>query len=171
MIEGFYPTEEFDIPEMGAFMRRPDIYGPLTDALAPPAEAVDFESYMVQPTTYTMAAMYGPHIVGYCLLALRTGVAAELQAGFHPQARGIIAKTFTSYCLVEAWKKKGLISIWAFIAADNRPARHMVYSLGFRQEGRLRKSITRSPEGYGGRKQQPGLYDLLTYAIHRPGVM
>jgi len=168
MIEGFYPTEEFDIQEMGSFMRRADIYGPLTDALAPPPESVNFEDYIIQPTTYTMAAMYGPHIVGYCMLVVRTGVAAEMQAGFHPQARGIVAKTFVSYCIAQAWKTKGLLAIWAFIAADNRPARQMAYALGFREEGRLRQSITRAPQDYGGRHRMPGVYDLVCYATHRP---
>lgn len=164
----FHPSESFDIKQMGAFMRRPDIYGALTDALAPPAEAVQFEDYMVQPTTWTVACMWEEHIVGYVQLVTRTSVAAEAIAGFYPATRGLVAKRFIEYVIKRAWTERGLLVIWVMIPSDNLPARRMVSEVGFSQEARLRKAMTRVPVAYRGVAKPPGLYDLVVYSLYKP---
>lgn len=168
MQQGYHPEEAFDVGQMGAFMRRPDIYGPLVDALAPPAEQLEFESYMMEPTTWTMAAMFGPYIIGFVQIVTRTSVMGEMIAGFDPRCRGLVAKRFTEYALEVAIHQRGLLVVIALIPSDNRPARQMVSALGMKPESRLRRCITRIPRAYRGRPaQQPGLYDLITYVYRK----
>jgi RimJ/RimL family protein N-acetyltransferase len=163
----FHPSEQFDIPKMAAFMRQPEIYGALTDALAPDPERVQFETYMLEPTTWTVACMWEEHIIGYVQLISRTSVAVELISGFHAQARGIIAKRFVEYVIQKAFKERGVLVVWAMIPSDNLPARHGIVACGFHQAARLHRAMIRIPKTYRGVTKSPGLYDLIVYALYR----
>lgn len=165
----FHPSEVFDVDEMAAFMRRPDIYGPLTDALAPAPEQICFEEYLAQPTTWTMGCLYGPHIIGYVQLIQRSSVCAEVLWGFNPHARGLVAKQFITYTLSKAWRDRGLMALYGMVPEDNLVSRRMARSTGFTQTGRIPRSIVRVPQPYKHRPaRQPGLYDLLIYSQNKP---
>jgi hypothetical protein len=149
---------------MAALMRDPYIYQGINDAMAPAPESLQFEDWLMgEQKLSVVAAMYKDHIVGFVYLYRRTSVAAELTAGFHRQVPVIVKKSFVLYTIQQGWKT-GLVTIWAIIASDNRPARQGAYSCGFRQEARLTKAITRSESRWG----TAGLKDMIIYSIHRP---
>lgn len=165
----FHPEEHFDIGEMAAFMRKPEIYGALGDALAPPPENIQFEDYMVLPTTWTIGCFWDTHIIGFIQVVSRTSVSGEIIIGFHEQARGLVAKQFAAWGIEKAWKERGLLCLWTLTPSDNLPARRFARSMGFEQEGRLTRCIARVPKAYGRRPAaSPGLYDLILYALHKP---
>lgn len=158
-----YPTDRFDPEAMQAFMRSPDIYWQTRDSMSPPPENVDYVSHLLHPDVWTVAAMLGPHIVGYVLFNRRTTVMAELTVGFHPSARGVIAREFIRTAIAVAFAEKGVLKVLAAIPDDNRAAIYGARHLGFTLEGRLRNAIVRA-------KRRPPLADLLLFGLSRPGV-
>ena len=144
-------------------MRRPDIYWPTSDSMAPPPEAMDFVEHMLKPFTWTVAAMWAGEIIGYVQLLQRTSIMAELTTAFHPQARGRIAKTFVEHTIGRAFAERGLLKLMAVIPSDNRRAIVSAYVLHFKLEGRLTGAIIRDG----------GVRDLLIFGLSRgpaPGV-
>lgn len=158
---GFWPADQFPVDQMVAFMRRPDVYWPLNDGLSPPPEVVQFEEHLLNPKVLTIGCMYGQTVVGFVQFQARTSVGAEMTAGFHPQARGKIAKTFCQYAIQRMWTGS-FLSIWALVPSDNQGARVGCRSLGFEEEGRLRQAIARL--------EPPSIRDIIIYGLHRPGV-
>jgi RimJ/RimL family protein N-acetyltransferase len=109
--------------------------------------------------------MYDELIIGYVLFVKRTSVGAEIHCGFHPQARGKIAKACIEDAIHRAFTDKGLVKLWGIIPSDNRRAIHMAKTIGFACEGRLRRAMMR-----GGQMCQdcpPGLYDLLIMGMSK----
>lgn len=159
----FDVTDRFEPLAMQAFMRRPDIYWPATDALAPPPEAMDFVGHMAHNDTYTMGCTFNGHIVGYVQFVRRTAIGSEIHCGFHPQFRGKIAKHFVQHCIAYVFKNKGLLKLWAPIPSDNKAALMMARMVGARQEGRLTRAIVRSSENHDG----PPLCDLVIMALSK----
>jgi len=163
-VEDFYPAESFDVEQMAAFMRDPYVYGGINDAMAPAPETVLIEDWLrTEQKLMTVAAMFKGHIVGYTQLYRRTSVAAELTVGFNRYVPAVVVKAFTLYTFQAGWKS-GLVTIWAVIASDNRPARQAAYNCGFRQEARLSKAIVRPESKWG----PAGVRDLIIYSVHRP---
>jgi|SRR5215831_6754765 len=158
--QGFWPSETFDLGAMCAFLRRPDIYGPTNDSMAPPAEHMAFEEHLLKPEVWTLAAMWQSHIVGYVQLNRRTSVAAEVHTGFHPQVAGVVKKAFGAYALAKAWKELGLLTVVAMVPTSHRRARLAARLYGFEVEGQLRKAIV----------HDGAVRDVLVYALHRPEV-
>jgi RimJ/RimL family protein N-acetyltransferase len=159
----FSVSDRFDPAIMQEFMRRPDVYWDVRDALAPQPESVDFVSHMLHPDVWTVAAKLGEHIVGYIQFNRRTSVMAEMTVAFHPQARGRVARTFVQIALQVAFTEKGLLKVLACIPDDNRAAIYGVRHLGFTPEGRLRNAIVR-------KGRTPPLADLLLFGLSRQGV-
>jgi RimJ/RimL family protein N-acetyltransferase len=150
---------------MAQFMRMPEVYWSASDAMAPPPAAMQVEEYLLHPFNFTIAAMYNEIIIGYVLFVKRTSIGAELHTGFHPQARGKIAKAFIEDAIHRAFTVKGLMKLWAIIPADNRRAILGAKAIGFTPEGRLTKAMVR-----GGQMCQdcpPGLYDLLILGMSK----
>lgn len=139
----FAVTEAFDIGDMQAFMRRPDVFWPGADALSPPPEALDFAEHMLHPDTWIVAGTFRGHIIGYVKFIKRTSIGAEIHVGFHPQFRGQIAGAVCKYAIALAFKERGFLKLWAIIPSDHRAALWGAYALGFRQEGRLTRAIVR----------------------------
>lgn len=156
----FSATDQFDPQQMQSFMRRPDIYWPAMDAMAPPPETMDFIGHLMSPYTWTVAAMWSGEIIGYVQFVTRTSVGAELSVAFHPQARGRVAKAFTEYAVGRAFSERGLLKLWAIIPSDNRRAIMAAHIMHFHLEGRLTKGMMR--EG--------GLRDLLIFSLERGSV-
>lgn len=153
----FSATDQFDPYKMQAFCRRPEIYWAINDAMSPQPEAMDFISHLMSQYTWTVAAQWDGEIIGYVQFVQRTSVAAEMTVGFHPQARGRVARTFTEYAIGRAFTERGLLKLCAVIPADNRRAIVAAYVMHFRLEGRLRNSVVRDG----------GLQDLLVFGLER----
>jgi RimJ/RimL family protein N-acetyltransferase len=150
---------------MAQFMRLPEIYWAASDAMAPPPEMMQLEEYMLHPFNFTVAAMFDETIIGYVLFMKRTSIGAEMHVGFHPQARGRIAKAFIEDAIHRAFTSKGLMKLWAIIPSDNRRAILGAKAIGFAVEGRLTRAMMR-----GGQVCQdcpPGLYDLLILGMSK----
>jgi RimJ/RimL family protein N-acetyltransferase len=156
----FAATDRFDVDAMASFMRRPEIYWPASDCLAPPPEAMRFEEHLVSPHVWTIAATYQDQIIGYVQFIQKTTIGAEIHTGFHPKARGKVAKTMIEYAIAMAFRDRGLTKLWGIIASDNKPALMMAASIGFHREGRLTNSIVRKHEGDG-----PPLSDLILVSL------
>jgi len=155
--QGFYPSELFNVEVMARFMRAPDIYHAASDALAPPPENMNFESFLLQPHIFTVAAMYDNNICGYVYVMQRTSIGGELHCGFHTAARGKIAKTFIEYAIHRAYEL-GFLKLWAMIPTDNRPAILLAKALNFTPEGRITKAMMR----------KDGVRDVLILSLDRP---
>jgi RimJ/RimL family protein N-acetyltransferase len=153
----FTASDQFDPMQMQEFMRRPEVYWALNDAMAPPPEAMDFAEHLMNPTVWTVAALWDQHIIGYVQLCQRTSIGAEMTVAFHPQARGRVARTFTEYAIGRAFTERGLLKLWAIIPSDNRRAIMAAYIMHFKLEGRLLRGIMR--EG--------GPRDLLILGLDR----
>jgi RimJ/RimL family protein N-acetyltransferase len=160
--DGFAVTDRFDPLAMQAFMRQPELYWPVRDALSPQPEQVDFVAHMLEPTVWTLAGTLRGHIVGYVQFVARTTVMVELTAGFHPQFRGRIAKAIVQYAIGLTFRDRGVLKIIALVPADNRAARYGTALLGFHEEARLRRAIVRPPDSAGG-----VLQDIIIYSLDR----
>jgi RimJ/RimL family protein N-acetyltransferase len=159
----FGATDRFDREEMQKVMRMPDIYWSMADALAPQPEAVDFVGHMAHPDTWTVAGTYGHHIIGFVQFIRRTSIGAEIHVGFHPQFRGIVAKSIIQYAIGMAFEEKHLLKLWAIIPSDNRPCIALARAVGFQPEGRLARSIVRGPSRWG----EAGLKDLVLLGLSK----
>lgn len=156
----FAATDRFDVDAMATFMRRPEIYWPASDCLAPPPEAMRFEEHLVSPHVWTVAATFQGHIIGYTQFIQKTTIGAEIHTGFHPQCRGKVAKIMIEGAIGMAFRDRGLTKLWGIIASDNKPALMMAASIGFHREGRLTDAIVRRHEGDG-----PPLSDLIIVTL------
>jgi RimJ/RimL family protein N-acetyltransferase len=156
----FAATDTFDVDAMATFMRRPEIYWPASDCLAPPPEAMKFEEHLVSPHVWTVAATFQGHIIGYVQFIQKTTIGAEVHIGFHPQARGKVAKVMFEHAIALAFRDRGLTKLWGIIASDNKPALRMAGAVGFRREGRITNSIVRKHDGEG-----PPLSDLIIMTL------
>lgn len=163
-MEGFHPSDSFSREDMASFMRRADIYRPAVDALALPAESYNLEEQLLSPQVWTLGAMYNDQIVGFVQISQRTSIGGEILTGFHPQARGAVAKAFGAYAIDIAFATKGFLKLWAIIPADNKPAIYMARALDFRLEGRLTEAIVRDKVEYSHKIYAAGLRDLLILA-------
>lgn len=162
----FELRDHFDIDQMAAFMRSEDIYWSASDALAPAPEQMDFHGYLLHSDTCAYAAMYKGTIIGYVVVVRRTSIGAEIHCGFHPQARGKIAKTFFQLAVARAFSEKGLLKLWGIIPSDNRAACMFAAACGFRREGVLTNAIVRG----GAAEGRPPLRDLVILSLARPDV-
>ena len=155
---GLSVTEAFDVKAMADFMRVPELYWATRDALAPPPECIDFAGHMMQPTVWTVAAMWEQQIIGYVQVVLRTSIMGEVTTAFHPLCRGRFAKVVGEYVIERAFGEKGYAKLVAVVPTDNRRAIVAAKVLGFVVEGRLTKAIVRQPHG---------LTDLLVFGLCR----
>lgn len=160
--DGFNVTDRFDPTAMQAFMRQPELYWPVRDALSPQPEAVDFVAHMLEPTVWTLAGTLRGHIVGYVQFTARTSVMVEMTVGFHPQFRGRIAKAIVQHAIGLTFRDRGVLKIIACVAADNRAARLGTSLLGFHEEARLRRAIVRPVDERGNFVQ-----DIIIYSLDR----
>ena len=173
MQQGFYPKDTFDVDEMASFMRRPDIYMPSSDVLAPPAEVMGFEAHLLNPHTWTVGCFYGPHIIGFVQFIQKTSIGGEIHCGFHPQARGRIAKAFGQYAIDMAFAEKGFLKLWGIIPSDNKQMLWLARHMGFTEEGRIHAAIARGESSYnvnkpGYRFYPAGLRDLVIMGLKKP---
>ncbi len=157
-------TDRYDLAEMVAFMRQPDIYWAASDALAPQPEQMRFEEYLLHPDVWSLAATYKGHIVGYVLFNKRTSIGAEIHCGFHQNARGKLALVWCQYAIAKAFAERGLLKVWAIVPADNRAALMGCGALGMVREGLLRNAIVRA----GAAEGAPPLRDLVIMGLSRP---
>lgn len=153
----FSATDQFDPQAMQAFMRQPEIYWATSDRMAPPPEVMDFIGHLMSPYTWTVAAKWEQTIIGYVQFVQRTSVLAELHVAFHPQARGLVARTFTGYAIARAFTERGLLKLLAVIPSDNRRAVMAAHLMHFRLEGTLTCAIVR----------ESGLRDLLLFTLEK----
>lgn len=161
----FDVTDRFDPTVMQDFMRRPDIYWASNDALMPPPEVMNFVEHMLHPDTWTVAATFQGHIIGYVKFVRRTSIMVEMVVGFHPQFRGRIARACVLAAIGQAFREKGFLKIVAVIPDDNKAALVGIRRLGagFVLEGRLSRAIVR--EG-----RNPPIADLLIFGLSRGDV-
>jgi len=169
----FRPSDRFDRDEMAAFMRRPDIFTSMYDALSPPPEAFQFEDHMLRNDIWTMALCYGQTIVAFVQFTLRTSVMAEVACGAHPEVRGKLAGAFGEYCAQMAFAEKGLFKLVANVAADNKEMLLMLRLHGFKQIGVIEKCIAKGEKTFnrgrlGERIFPAGLRDLCILTRDRP---
>ncbi len=164
--QNFDLTDRFDVPAMVQFMRTPEIYWSASDALAPQPEQMDFEGYLLHPDVWSLAATFKGTVIGYVLFNKRTSIGAEVHCGFHQHARGKIAFTFMQMAITRAFAERGLLKVWAIIAADNRAACMGCGALGFVREGVLRNAVVRQ----GAAEGKPPLRDLVIFGLSRPDV-
>jgi hypothetical protein len=142
---GFVMTEQFNPNAMQEFMRRPELYWPVRDALSPQPETVDFITHMQNPSVWTLAATLEDMIIGYVQFVARTTVMVEITVAFHPQCRGKIAKAFTQHAIGMLFRDRTVTKVIACIPADNRAARWGACAIGFREEARLLQAMVRPP--------------------------
>lgn len=151
----FAATDRFDPFEMQSLMQMPEIYWQASDALAPQPEEMDFVGHMAHPHTWTLAATYDAHIIGYVQFVRRTSIGAEIHTGFHPQFRGnAIPKKMCEYAIGQAFIEKQLHKLWAIIASDNVGAVRLARTIGFEHEGRIKGAIVRAPEMLSDRTRE-----------------
>jgi RimJ/RimL family protein N-acetyltransferase len=148
-------SDRFDIEEMQAFMRRPELYWQCHDAFSPPPEQVEYTAYLAHPDIWTIAGTYRGRIIGYVVFNKRTSVGAEIHTAFRSEFRGVIARAIVQHAIGRAFTERGLLKLWAIIPVDNKPAIVGARHIGFRQEGRLTNAILRAC----------GLTDLLILGL------
>lgn len=136
-------TDRFDPNAMQAFMRRPDMYWPSTDALAPPPEAMDFIAHLLHSDTYTLACCVEDHLAGYVKFVKRTSISAEIHLAFLPQLGGRVKKAFGQAAIAKAFGDLGLVNLWACIPSDLRGLIWVAKQVGFEEIGRFPKGIVR----------------------------
>lgn len=139
----FTITDRFDPVAMQEFMRRPDMYWPATDALAPPPDSIDFIAHLLHSDTYTLACCVLDHLVGYVKFVKRTSISAEIHVAFLPQLSGQAKKAFGQAAVGRAFSDLGLINLWATIPSDQRGLIWVAKQIGFVEVGRLPKGIVR----------------------------
>lgn len=170
-VQGFHPSENFDVSRMATFLRQPEIYWAMSDAAGAPPEALDIESYLVHSHTWTLACCYDQLIIGAIQFVLRTSVCAEALVAFHPNCRGRIALNFCRYAITRAWGDKGLLKLYLSVPSDNKRALMLAGALGFQREGRLSKAMIRGrvidDSGRAFTQTPPGLYDLILLGLSK----
>jgi RimJ/RimL family protein N-acetyltransferase len=121
--------------------------------------------HMLHNDTWTVAATFHGHIIGYVKFVRRTSVMVEMTVGFHPQFRGRVARACVQDAIAQVFRDKGMLKIYAAIPDDNKAALAGIRRLGvgFVQEGRLTRAIVR--EG-----RNPPLADLLIFGLSRGDV-
>lgn len=159
---GFNVTDRFAPLDMQAFMRQPELYWPVRDALSPQPENVDFVSQMLEPTVWTLAGTLRGHIIGYVQFCARTTVMVELTVGFHPQFRGKIAKAIVQHAIGLTFRDRGVLKIIACVPTDNRAAIYGTRQLGFHEEARLCRAIVRPRDASGNILQ-----DIIIFSLER----
>lgn len=157
------PWTEANVQAVGEFLRRPDIYWPAADSLAPQPEQMSFVQHLTHSDVSTFVASFDGEIVGYVQFNRRTSIGAEIHCAFVEvfnsgrlkiQVRGTVAKKLGQYAIACAFQK-GLLKLWAPIPADNRAAIFAARHLGFRHEGTLTRAIVR----------EAGIMDLVIYGL------